>query len=151
MKRVLIASLVATQLSSSPAVAATIEDYAPAAQTRGGAFAGARLRVTLGGRDAGEARAGLTLAPLSESRAENGAPALRFADGVELGVRSGEPLSLSIAGAPASRLVESPAGPTGRRLGVSTIGWIAIGVGAVAATFFGLAILCRDGEICGSE
>ena len=36
-------------------------------------------------------------------------------------------------------------------MGVSTLGWVAIGVGVLAAGFFTMVQLCADGEICGSE
>jgi hypothetical protein len=127
MKKLLIAALLAAQLT--PAAAA---EFAPTRETDAGAFAGVRLRVSLDGA-AGERRvsAGLTVAPALRTRDNGGEVRTRIGEGIELGVASNEPVRLSIAGTPVSRLTSRGDAPQGRRAGVSTLGWVAIGVGAV--------------------
>jgi hypothetical protein len=58
---------------------------------------------------------------------------------------------LALGGRPISELAEGGTGPDGRKLGISTIGWVAIGVGLAAVIVFALGKACADGEICGSE
>lgn len=125
MRHLLITGLIASHLVAAPAAAADIVTDPPITSSRSGAFAGARLRVSLGGGEQQRlVRAGLVMAPTVRSQ---GSHRLRFGEGIELGVRQGSPLGLSIAGRPVT-------GPEARRLsgpraGVSTIGWIAIGTG----------------------
>ena len=136
MKKLTIAAVLAAQMltAAQPALAADLTDTRA---QRTGAFAGFRLRLPLDG-EAGRQpiRAGLTLAPTFQTES-----------------RSGEvrPVRLSFAGTPVSRLAQGPAGPDGQRAGVSTIGWVAIGVGVVAVTLFALYGLCGSGEICSTD
>ena len=137
MKKPTIAALVAGQLlaTAQPAFAAEL------AETRSqqmGAFAGFRMRVPLDGRAADrQVRAGLTVAPTLHSLTADGEVRLRIGEGLELGVTGGEPVRLSLAGTPVNRLARGPVGPDGRRMGISTIGWIAIGVGTVVLVTVG--------------
>jgi hypothetical protein len=130
MKRLTLTALVAGQLTiaAQPGFAA---DLTEARTQQAGGFAGLRLRMPLDGR-AGDrqVRAGLTLAPVLQARTLAGETHTRMGEGLELGFVGREPASFSVAGTPISRLAEGPVGPDGRRLGVSTVGWIAIGVGA---------------------
>lgn len=92
--------------------------------TRTRAFAGARFRLALGGQEAGRTRLGLTLAPTRQNRWSEGRQSLAFAEGLEFGVVSGEPLAARIAGRRLTGLrpVGGPALGTGEpRLGVSTL------------------------------
>ena len=142
MKLILGAALCAVQtVSAAPAFAA--DGGAP----QMGAFAGARLRVPLGGSE--KPQAGLALT----STLRNGPTGeLRFAKGAEFGFSGDAPaLELTLAGTPASRLAEGRSAPDGSKLGVSTLGWVAIGVGVLAVAVFTVGQLCADGEICGSE
>ena len=144
MKIPTIAALVAGQLlaTAQPAFAAELTETR---SQQMGAFAGFRMRVPLDGR-AGErqVRAGLTVAPTLHSRTDDGEVRMRIGEGLELGVTGGAPVRLSLGGTPVSRLVHGPAGPDGRRAGVSTVGWIAIGVGTVVLLYGGLLFLIAE-------
>jgi hypothetical protein len=148
MKFVLAAALCAVQTLSVPAWAADLTAGDAAVSRQMGAFAGARLRVPLGGgKEKPQAGLALTSTLRNGGRAE-----LRFAKGAELGFSGNEaPMRLTLSGTPVAQLAQGSAGPAGRRLGVSTLGWVAIGVGVLAAAVFTLGQLCADGEICGSE
>ena len=128
MRNRLITGLIASHLVAAPAAAADMVADPAMTSSRSGAFAGARLRVALGGGEQQRlVRAGLVMAPTVRSQGSDRRSILRFGEGIELGVRQGSPLGLSIAGRPVT-------GPEARRLsgpraGVSTIGWIAIGTG----------------------
>ena len=133
MKRLTMMALVAAQLTmaAQPAIAAELTETRTQQM---GAFAGFRLRVPLDG-NAGERqiRAGLAVAPAMHSRTLDGETRLRIGEGVELGVAERQKLRLSVAGTPVSQLTQGPVGPDGQRLGVSNVGWIAIGAGIVIA------------------
>lgn len=130
MRKIVIAGLVAAAQvlpASQPATAAELNQDRTAAASQVSAFAGARLRVPLGGRE--KPQAGLALT----STLRNGPTGeLRFARGAELGFSGRESkLGLSIAGRPVSQLAAGRPGPSGRKHGFSTAGWIAIGASAV--------------------
>ena len=130
MRNCLITGLIASQLVAAPVAAADLVKDSPMTSSQSGAFAGARVRVALGGGEQqGQLRAGLVMAPTMHSESNDRRYVLRFGEGIELGARQGSPLALSIAGRPVT-------GPEARRLsgpraGVSTIGWVAIGTGVV--------------------
>jgi hypothetical protein len=130
MRKMLIAGLVAAAqiLPAQSAAAAELnQERSAAAPGRVSAFAGARLRVPLGG-GLEKAQAGLAL-----TSTLRGGPTgeLRFAKGAELGFSgASNKLDLNVAGRPISRLAGGAAGPKGRRQGFSTAGWIAIGASA---------------------
>lgn len=133
MKKLTIAALIAGQLmtTAAPAVAAELTE---ARTQQMGGFAGLRVRLPLDGR-AGERqlRAGLAVAPVMQTRTLEGEMRTRMGEGLELGVTGREPVRLSVAGTPVSQLAQGPVGPDGQRLGVSNVGWIAIGAGVVIA------------------
>jgi hypothetical protein len=130
MRKILIAGLVAAAQvlpAAQPAVAAELHQDRTATAGQVSAFAGARLRVPLGGRE--KPRAGLAL-----TSTLRGGPTgeLRFARGAELGFSGRDSkLDLSVAGRPVSKLAAGRPGPSGRKQGFSTAGWIAIGASAV--------------------
>jgi hypothetical protein len=130
MRKLLIAGLVAAAQvlpAAQPAAAAELHQDRTATASQVSAFAGARLRVPLGGGRE-KAQAGLALT----STLRNGPTGeLRFAKGAELGFSGGDSkLGLSLAGRPVSRLAAGGPGPEGRKHGFSTAGWIAIGASA---------------------
>ena len=131
MKRIAIAALIAAQTIAQPAFAADFGDQQTVSTQRQGAFAGARLRVPLGGEASGKARAGLAVAPVLQGRQADGTVRTRLGEGVEFGFTGGKKAELSLAGRPMSQLTQGRTGPDGKKLGVSTIGWVAIGVGTV--------------------
>jgi hypothetical protein len=145
MKSFTAAALAAAALSlvAEPVAAAELPRDA-GIQIERGTFVGARFRVPLGQSDE-KAHAGLAL---TATQRAPGRAELRFAKGLELGYAGDSRLRLSLHGQPVSRLVPGQAGPEGRKLGVSTVGWVAIGVGAVVLTVGGLYVLCGTGAIC---
>ncbi len=153
MKSVTMAALIATQIGivAQPALAADLGDQRNSGAQRQGAFAGARLRVPLNGTGAGKVRAGLTVAPILQGRGADGSIRTRFGEGVELRFSGATKPELAFGGRSLAQLTEGRTGPDGRKLGISTIGWVAIGVGVAAVTVLALGQLCADGEICGEE
>ena len=127
MKKLLVATVLSAAVifAASPVVAADIEAGRTAGPAVFGAFAGARLRVPLGGSERPKAGLAFTHLRLDASGAT------RFSKGVELGFVGDKQLQLSIAGQRLDRLGVQPGGrgPEGQKLGVSTVGWVAIGVG----------------------
>jgi hypothetical protein len=97
-----------------------------------GTFARARLRVPLGG-DKEKARAGLALTSTIRSASTG---ELRMSRGLELGVSSDRKLGVALQGKPVSRLAPGREGPQGPRMGMSTVGWVAIGVGVTLVAAF---------------
>lgn len=76
-----------------------MQDLTEAEQREMGTFAGARLRIALGGnRNQPKVRGGLTFAPTMHSRANQGAAEINIGEGLEFGHRSGHRISLSAAG-----------------------------------------------------
>ena len=130
MNNYLIAAIVTAPLmfAAPPAAAASFE---PMTTVQSGTFAGARIRLSLGGKQQDRKfRAGLTLAPTLRSQSVSGETRMRFGQGLELGVAGKRPLALSLAGRPVSNLL--PGGNKSedeRRLGISTVGYVAIGAG----------------------
>ena len=113
-----------------------------------GSFAGARLRVALGGpRRAERLKAGLVVAPTMHSQRADGAMSLRFGEGVEYGVTGSRPAALSIAGRPVAG--RDAAGRP--QAGVSTLGWVAIGVGTVALLVVAASVICLESNCIGSK
>jgi hypothetical protein len=136
---------------AQPAFAADLGDRGSAGPQRQGAFAGARLRIPLSGTIAGKAHAGLTVAPIVQGRQSDGSIRTRFGEGLELRLAGTSRPQLAFGGRSLAQLSQGRTGPDGRKLGISTIGWVAIGVGVVAVTFFALGKLCSDGDICGDD
>ncbi|MEA3010759.1 MAG: hypothetical protein QOJ91_2451 [Sphingomonadales bacterium] len=130
MRKMLIAGLVAAAQilpAGQPAAAAELDQDRGAMASQVSAFAGARLRVPLGGRE--KPRAGLAFTSTLRGGASG---ELRFAKGVELGFSGGDPkLGLTVGGRPLAQLAPGRPGPDGRKQGFSTLGYIAIGASAV--------------------
>jgi len=154
MKKLIMAALLAAQvLSAAPAGAA---GFAPDRETEASAFAGIRLRLPLDGETSHRRlRAGLALAPALHTRDRDGRVRSQIGEGLELGLVRGEPVRLALAGRPVSELVRGGEDPDGRRAGVSTLGWVAIGVGAVIVVGLGVGYLwleealdCNPGDDC---
>jgi hypothetical protein len=148
MKKIAIAALIAGQLAG-PAAAADLVDTRSESM-RQGAFAGARVRISLDSEPRERVRAGLALAPTRHDVRPDGSARLRLGEGIELGASERRAPGLTFAGQPVRDLA-SPLGPDGTRRNVSTIGWVAIGVGVIAVTAFLLYGLCGSGEICSTD
>jgi hypothetical protein len=139
-----IAAALAATLVVQPAVAASLEAEAASAQHSTGAFAGARVRLQLGGTTP-RASAGLALAPMGRSVAQDGRVALRFGEGLGFGVADGRAPALSVAGQSVRQIRTAWQGAEGendRKDGLSpvAIGAIVVG-GLVVAAGVGYAIL----------
>ena len=154
MRKLAIVALLTGNLAAGPQPAAAAE-LTEAHEQRVGAFGGVRVRVPLGADpDHRGIRAGLAVAPAVQTQNLRGEARTRLAEGVELGFGADRSPSLSIAGTPVSRLAQGPQGPVGRQLGVSTAGWVAIGVGTVVAVLgigylvLSEAIDCDEDEEC---
>lgn len=152
MKKLTIAALAAAQLMTQPAMAAELGDERGAVAARQGAFAGARFRVALDGTGARKAQAGLTLAPMLHGRQADGRTVTRFGEGMELRLTGGETRpKLAFGGRTLAQLTEGRQGPDGRKAGVSTLGWIAIGVGVAAVIVIAAGVTCQKTNCLGSE
>ena len=150
MKSLTMSALVAAQimLAAQPAMAADLGDERGAASQRQGAFAGARLRVPLGGAKEEKARAGLTLAPVLQGRQADGSIRTRFGEGVEYRFAGGSRPELAFGGRSIAELTQGRAGPDGRKMGVSTLGWVGIGLGVVAVIFVTAIVWCDADDDC---
>lgn len=151
MKKLLVAALVAGQIvgTAAPAFA---QSYSAVRETETGAFGGIRVRIPFGGNAREPARAGLAFAPTARTDYQNGRVRTQIGEGLEFGMVGREPMQFSLAGTPVNRLVQGSTGPDGRRLGVSTLGWIAIGVGATLVILITATAICfSDSDCVGSE
>jgi hypothetical protein len=131
MRTMLIAALLAAQAApgASAARAAELAPESQARETRMGAFAGARVRLSLGG-ERKSLRAGLTAAPALHSL-RDGAARMRIGEGLEIASRDLRRPGVTVAGRSFTEAAGIPRAPDGRRQNVSTTGWIAIGAGVV--------------------
>jgi len=129
---------------AQPAMAADLGDNGATRTQRHGAFAGARLRVPLGGGRDEKVRAGLSVAPIAESRGSDGSVRTRFGEGMEFGIAGQEQAGLRIGGKSIAQLAQGRAGPTGTRKGISTLGWIGIGVGTAIVVSYGAFVIAMN-------
>ena len=152
MRKCMIAALAAAQIvaTTQPAFAADLGERVTVAQ-RQGAFAGARLRIPLSGSRAGKAQAGLTIAPLLQGRQADGSIRTRFGEGVELRLTGEKGPQMAFGGRSLAQLTEGRTGPDGRKAGVSTIGWIAIGVGVAAIIVVAAGVACQETNCTNSD
>ncbi|HZF95749.1 MAG TPA: hypothetical protein VEZ20_12865 [Allosphingosinicella sp.] len=139
MKKLIMAALLAGQLAA-PVQAADLVDTRSIEGTRQGAFAGARIRVSLDAEPRERVRAGLALAPTRHDLRGDGSARLRFGEGLEFGLSDRRAPGLSLAGRRVAEIVQGARGPQGERRNVSTVGWVAIGVGVVAVGVVGYAV-----------
>jgi len=147
MKKSLIATLIAGQVLTT-AAPAFAQNYAPVRETETGVFSGVRLRVPFGGPAREPVRAGLAFAPTIRTDFQDGRVRSRVGEGLEFGIAGRQPMQLSLAGTPVSRLAQGRAGPDGPRAGISTIGWIAIGVGVSLAILVAATAICASDSDC---
>lgn len=122
MKLTLIAALLTAQLAATPSLGATLAPV-EASHVRTGAFAGALLRITLGGNDSGQARAGLGIGPLRTAQGADGRIRTSFGEGLEFGSRAGATPQLSFAGRSLDQ-IRLQADAEGDKGGVPTWAWI---------------------------
>lgn len=139
MKKILIAALITAQ-TASPAAAADLVRDSSAQERRMGAFAGARLRLSLDGVARERVRGGLSVAPTMHDVRADGSARLRIGEGLEFGASDRRSPALSFGGRPLREIVQGPRGPEGDRRNVSTVGWVAIGVGVVLVGVVGYGL-----------
>lgn len=139
MKLFVIASLMLTSLVSEPALAAGQSDQYSSARQDAGAFAGARLRIRLGGNKAGHVRAGLAFAPMTRTETVGGRAHVRYGEGVEFGFNGTSRAGFSVGGQPIERFALLPGTGVDKRgtKGLSTAG--AVGIGAAVVVLAGVA------------
>lgn len=147
MRKLLIAALISGQLCMG-AASASAQSYSPVREAETGTFGGVRLRIPFGGANREPVRAGIAFAPTTRTDHQDGRVRTRIGEGLEFGMVGREPIQFSLAGTPVNRLVQGGRGPEGQRLGVSTIGWIAIGVGASLAILVAATAICASDHDC---
>ena len=121
------------------------------AEVRTGAFVGARLQLSLGGNRAAKPRAALAIAPTQSRISSDGVVRTRIGEGFALNLSPRAKPSLTLAGIPAGQVLglqRQRQAEADNRLGISTGGWIAIGVGTAAVAgaliFYSIATDCDD-------
>jgi hypothetical protein len=136
MRKLLIAAVLAAQVApvAAPAWGAELGAGPTQGESRMGAFAGGRLRIALGAGKQERVRAGLALAPALH-RMKDGATRLSVGEGLEYGLTERRAPAMSLGG---HRISDMQRAPDGRRHNVSTLGWVAIGVGAVVVVGVGV-------------
>ena len=148
MKKMVMAALVAGQLvTAMPAHAAELAATEQPGSQQIGTFVGARVRVPLAGAGRERTRVALTAAPTLHALQTSGQRSVRFGQGLELG-GAGDRLQLSYAGRPVSRIVAGATAPDGERRGISTLGWVAIGVGATVVLAYVALGVCYESGGC---
>jgi opacity protein-like surface antigen len=139
--------MLATIFCIAPAQAADWSDM------RHGTFVGARL--TIGSKTNGKPSAALTIAPTQHRLSHNGLSSMRIGEGIALNLTSGAKPTLTLAGVRADIVLglhRSGDLDADQKLGVSTGGWIAIGVASAAVVVGGLYLAadhiadCDEGE-----
>ena len=150
MKCLLIAALVAAQslATASPGFAARLDDQPATTQQSRGAFAGARLRIPLGGEKP-TPRVGFAFTAIQRSGASDGSSSLRFSEGVEFGFAGSTSPQLMLAGRPvdAMGLGVAQDGDEDKGRGPSTLGVVAIIAGGLLVVGgIGFAVLAHELE-----
>jgi opacity protein-like surface antigen len=129
--RKILAGVVAAALLTAPIGAADRRDQA--ADVRPGAFVGARLQLPLGGSPFARPRAVLTVAPTQNRISSGGMVRTKIGEGLALDFTSERKPTLTLAGVRADTALTRRQDVTvpRQKAGISTGGWIAIGVGTV--------------------
>jgi hypothetical protein len=128
MRKILI-GLVATAMLAAPTQAAHWQDRT--ADARPGAFVGARVQLPLG-HNVAQPRASLGIAPTQSRISSNGMVRTRIGEGLALNLNADRKPTLTLAGVPAGHalgLETRRSTDPNHKAGISTGGWIAIGVG----------------------
>ena len=126
MNKIVLVMVVAG-LIAAPARAAEWNDVRP------GTFIGARL--TIGGHHGARPRATLTVAPTQTRTSHDGLSRMRIGEGIAFNLTPGTKPTVTLAGIRADTVLGLHRNgdiDADRKLGVSTGGWIAIGVGVAA-------------------
>jgi hypothetical protein len=127
MHRALV-GLVLANIVAAPIQAAGWENQAT--DVRPGAFVGARVMLPLGGQAPARPRATLAIAPTLSRISDDGMIQTQIGEGLALNLQGKSKATLTVAGIRADEAFEDRMGEDNWS-GVSTGGWIAIGVGTV--------------------
>ena len=142
--------IVVSALTASPLNAT---DLNSPVDVKPGAFVGAKLRLPLGRSDR-RPIASLSVAPTQSRIGNDGMIRTRIGEGFGFEFARGSKPALTLAGTRADiALGLTPHGQVraDQKLGVSTGGWIAIGVGSLAAILGGLYLYGRHLEECDND
>lgn len=135
--------LVATGLIITPATANA--DQYENTDVRSGAFAGARFQIALGGRSTSKPRAHFTIAPAVTRISRNNGVQTTIGEGAALNWGARPSLTLMGVRADQALGISPSVGTDGtRKLGLSSGGWVAVGVGAIALAGGILFLHVRD-------
>jgi len=124
--RKLVASVLAAAVIAGPVHAGPWQDQG--AQVRPGVFVGAQFKMSFGGRARSQPHAQLALAPTRSTFSNSGRATTRIGEGLALDFTSNAKPTLTLAGMRA----DTALGDRERKLGISSTGWVAIGLGVVA-------------------
>jgi len=127
----LVGPIVAAMVLAAPANAADWQYQG--GDVRRGAFFGARIKMSLGGQTRSRPHAELAIAPVQTRISSGGTDRTQIGEGIALNF--GAKPTFTLAGIRADQALgfrSSKDIDAKRRLGVSTGGWIAIGLGVVA-------------------
>jgi len=136
--RKLLVSLLGASLIAAPLQARDLRDQT--IDTRSGTFVGAQLHVPFGGKIADRPRVSLGISPTRSRISNAGMVHTNIGEGLALSFTPDSKPTLTFAGVRADEafgLKQSGAAGAEREQGVSTGGWIAIGVGTVALVAVG--------------
>lgn len=131
--RIAYVAMLAAMFSSVPAQAAGLPDAQQ--ESRFGAFVGVRLQLRAGGPDAGRARTSVAIAPTRSAYLGNGEFRTRVGEGLALEFSSHAKPRATFAGLPAAQafgFTSTERQDDERKLGISSGGWVGIGLGAAA-------------------
>lgn len=126
-------AVLAAMLIPVPAQAADRSDVQ--FESRVGAFVGARVKLRFGGPDAGRAQTSLAIAPTHSTYSRRGEIRTRMREGLAFEFSPRETPRATLAGMPVKQILgmsRSNSALDENRLGISTGGWVAIGVGVTA-------------------
>ena len=130
LSRISAATITVASLMASTPAAAQNAGMLATTSTEAGAFAGARLRLRLGGKSMPRPEFGVTFAPMLRAASADGRVRMRFGEGAGFGIAGGEPARLSLGGRPVLSFTERRVElDKTNAMGVSTIGYVAIGAG----------------------
>jgi hypothetical protein len=131
--RKFVTSVLATAVIAAPLHAAPWQDQG--SQVRPGAFIGAKFKMSFGGSARSQARAQLAFAPTRSRFSSSGQVTTRIGEGLALDFTSKAKPTVTLVGMRADtalRLTRAGRPETGQKFGISTTGWVAIGVGVAA-------------------
>jgi len=148
-----LAVIIAATLLAAPAEAASWQDQPT--EVRPGAFLGARVKLPLGGHTTTKARAELAFAPTQSRISNSGLVRTRIGEGFAFGLTPHSKPTLTVGGTRADvALGFAGAGraKNDQKMGISTGGWVAIGVGTVLIVgAVGLALWADHVSDCDSR